>query len=174
MGFAWRTLPSGERLAFVDVPGHERFLTTMLAGVGPVPAVMMVVAADDGWMPQSAEHLAAVDALGIGHGLLVVTRRDRADPRPALGEAAAEIAKTCLGRVEAVTVSGATGEGVDDLLGVLDRLVAALPPARAEVVSPSWASPPRRWRPRRGRVPCSGWPMGWCCRFRRRRGRWRS
>ena len=53
------------RLAFVDVPGHERFVTNMLAGLGPVPAVMFVVAADEGWMPQSAEHLAAVDALEI-------------------------------------------------------------------------------------------------------------
>src|SRR3984885_1851336 len=56
LGFAWRTMPSGDPLAFVDVPGHERFVTNMLAGVGPVPAVMIVVAADEGWMPQSAEH----------------------------------------------------------------------------------------------------------------------
>ncbi len=67
LGFAWTNLPSGERLAFVDVPGHERFVPTMLAGVGPVPAVLFVVAADEGWMPQSAEHLAALDALGVRH-----------------------------------------------------------------------------------------------------------
>ena len=72
--------PDGQRLAFVDVPGHERFVTNMLAGVGPVPAVLFVVAADGGWMPQSAEHLAAIDAIGIRHGLLVVTRSDLADP----------------------------------------------------------------------------------------------
>ena len=64
LGYAWMTLPSGERLAFVDVPGHARFVPNMLAGVGPVPAVLFVVAADGGWMPQSAEHLAAIDALG--------------------------------------------------------------------------------------------------------------
>ncbi|WP_440102521.1 selenocysteine-specific translation elongation factor [Streptosporangium sp. H16] len=132
LGFAWRTLPSGRPLAFVDVPGHERFVTNMLAGVGPVPAVMMVVAADEGWMPQSAEHLSVIDALGLGHGLLVVTRCDRADPLLAVEEAASEIAKTCLGQVEAVTVSSTTGEGIDDLLKALDRLVTALPPARAE------------------------------------------
>src|SRR5215472_6849647 len=70
LGFAWLTLPSGERLAFVDVPGHERFVPNMLAGVGPVPAVMFVVAADEGWMPQSAEHLAAIDALAISRAVL--------------------------------------------------------------------------------------------------------
>src|ERR1039457_3097671 len=91
LGFAWLTLPSGEQLAFVDVPGHERFVTNMLAGIGPVPAVMFVVAADEGWMPQSAEHLAALDALEIRHGLLVVTRADLADPGAAMAQAAAEI-----------------------------------------------------------------------------------
>src|SRR4029077_3024989 len=58
LGFAWTKLPGGQRVAFVDVPGHERFVPNMLAGVGPVPAVLFVVAADGGWMPQSAEHLA--------------------------------------------------------------------------------------------------------------------
>ena len=98
LGFAWLTLPSGERLAFVDVPGHERFVPNMLAGLGPVPAVMFVVAADGGWMPQSAEHLAAVDALGITRGLLVVTRADLADPAPALREAAERIRASSLAR----------------------------------------------------------------------------
>ena len=83
LGYAWMALPDGEKLAFVDVPGHERFVPNMLAGLGPVPAVLFVVAADGGWMPQSAEHLAAVDALAVRHGLLVVTRADLADPEPA-------------------------------------------------------------------------------------------
>ena len=60
LGFAWTTLPSGATVAFVDVPGHERFVPNMLAGVGPVPAALIVVAADEGWKPQSAEHLAAL------------------------------------------------------------------------------------------------------------------
>src|SRR6202161_4840852 len=97
LGYAWMTLPSGEKLAFVDLPGHERFVPNMLAGLGPVPAVMFVVAADGGWMPQSAEHLAAVDALGVRHGLLVITRADLADPGPATRQARAEIARTSLG-----------------------------------------------------------------------------
>src|SRR4051794_20253123 len=80
LGFAWARLPSGEDVAFVDVPGHERFVPTMLAGVGPVPAVMFVVAADEGWMPQSTEHLAALEALQVRHRLLVITRCDLADP----------------------------------------------------------------------------------------------
>ena len=133
LGYAWMTLPSGERLAFVDVPGHERFVPNMLAGLGPVPAVMFVVAADGGWMPQSAEHLAAVDALGVRHGLLVITRSDLADPAPAASQARAEIARTSLGAVEAIGVSAVTGEGLDDLKAALVRLVAALgePPSAA-------------------------------------------
>ena len=74
-------------LAFVDVPGHQRFIGNMLAGLGPVPAVLFVVAADEGWSRQSQEHLAAVDALRLRHGVLAVTRSDLADPGPALAEA---------------------------------------------------------------------------------------
>ncbi|HET7802516.1 MAG TPA: GTP-binding protein, partial [Humibacillus xanthopallidus] len=87
LGYAWTTLASGVEVAFVDVPGHERFIGNMLAGLGPAPAVVLVVAADEGWRRQSAEHLAAVDALGISHGLLVVTRSDLADPGPAVAQA---------------------------------------------------------------------------------------
>jgi selenocysteine-specific elongation factor len=149
LGFAWMTLPSGQRLAFVDVPGHGRFVTTMLAGVGPVPAVMFVVAADAGWMPQSAEHLAAVDALGVRHGLLVVTRADLADPAAALAEARAEIGRTSLGTVEAVAVSGLTGEGSDRLVAALDRLAARLP-------APDPAAPVRLWLDRAFTIKGSG------------------
>jgi selenocysteine-specific elongation factor len=133
LGYAWTTLPSPdggqagrEQLAFVDVPGHERFVPNMLAGLGPVPAVMFVVAADGGWMPQSAEHLAAVDALGVRHGLLVITRSDLADPGPATRQAVAEIAHTSLGDVEAIAVSAVTGEGLDDLRAALGRMVSVL------------------------------------------------
>ena len=127
LGFAWLTLPSGEQLAFVDVPGHERFVPNMLAGVGPVPGVLFVVAADEGWMPQSAEHLAVLDALRIRHGLLAVTRSDLADPGPALAQAAAEIAATSLGAVESVAVSAVTGAGLPELLAGLARMAAVLP-----------------------------------------------
>ncbi|MDP9870212.1 MULTISPECIES: SelB domain-containing protein [Streptosporangium] len=129
LGYAWTALPSGERLAFVDVPGHERFLGTMLAGVGAVPAVMFVVAADEGWMPQSEEHLVALEALGVRHGLLVVTRCDLADPGPAADQARARLAAGGLGGAGTLAVSGRTGQGLGELLRALDRLVAALPAA---------------------------------------------
>ncbi len=96
LGYAWTSLPGGRVVAFVDVPGHERFVPNMLAGVGPVPAALFVVAADGGWMPQSAEHLSALDALGVRHGLLVITRSDLADPAPAAAAALAELAATSL------------------------------------------------------------------------------
>ncbi len=95
LGFAWTDI-EGQRVAFVDVPGHERFVATMLAGVGPVPAVMFVVAATEGWMPQSDEHLAALDALGVCHGLLVISKADLADPAPAIEQAAERFAATSL------------------------------------------------------------------------------
>src|SRR5205823_6507794 len=126
LGFAWTTLPSGATVAFVDVPGHERFVPNMLAGVGPVPAALVVVAADEGWMPQSAEHLAALDALGVRYGLVAVTRSDLADPGPAMAQAREHLAASTLGDVEAVAVSGATGAGLDALKTALDRRGDAL------------------------------------------------
>jgi selenocysteine-specific elongation factor len=154
LGYAWMTLPAGEKpagekLAFVDVPGHERFVPNMLAGLGPVPAVMFVVAADGGWMPQSAEHLAAVDALGVRHGILVITRSDLADPGPATRQAVAEIANTSLGAVEAIAVSAVTGEGLDELRGALGRLVAKL-------AGPASAAPVRLWIDRSFTIKGSG------------------
>ncbi|MGV0794375.1 SelB domain-containing protein [Mycolicibacterium sp. XJ1819] len=85
LGFAW-TQVDGEQFAFVDVPGHERFVANMLAGVGPVPAVMFVVAATEGWMPQSEEHCAALRALGVRHWLVAITKTDLADPARAIGQ----------------------------------------------------------------------------------------
>jgi selenocysteine-specific elongation factor len=110
----------------------------MLAGVGPAPAAMIVVGADEGWMPQSAEHLAALAALGVRHGLLVVTRCDLAGPAAATRRAQAEIAATSLGEVEAVAVSGRTGAGLDDLRAALDRLVHGLPQADTEAPVRLW------------------------------------
>ena len=149
LGFAWMTLPGGDRVAFVDVPGHERSVPNMLAGVGPVPAVLLVVAADGGWMPQSAEHLAAIDAVGIRHGLLAVTRCDLADPGPATRQALGLVARTSLGAVEAVAVSAVTGAGLPDLRDALARLVAALP-------VPDPAAPVRLWVDRSFSIRGSG------------------
>ncbi|WP_199433035.1 selenocysteine-specific translation elongation factor [Qaidamihabitans albus] len=126
LGFVWAEL-NGDVLAFVDVPGHERFVSNMLAGVGPVAAAVFVVAADEGWQAQSSEHLAALDALGVRHGLAVVTKADRADPAPALHEARERIGPTTLGEVPAIAVSGHTGEGFDRLRAELTALTGALP-----------------------------------------------
>ena len=149
LGFAWCTLPGGERMAFVDVPGHERFVPNMLAGVGPVPAVLFVVAADGGWMPQSAEHLAAIDAMGIRHGVLAVTRGDLADPGPATDRALAELAGTSLGTVDAVAVSAVTGAGLPELRAALARLAGGLP-------RPDPAAPVRLWVDRSFSIKGSG------------------
>src|SRR5919112_4033498 len=92
LGYVWTDLPGTGEVAFVDVPGHQRFVTTALAGMGPVPVVLFVVAADDPWMPQAAEHLAALHALGVSHGVVAVTRADLADPTPMLARTQREIA----------------------------------------------------------------------------------
>ena len=129
LGYCWTSMEGVGEVAFVDVPGHERFVTTMLAGVGPVPVAMLVVAADDPWMPQAAEHLAALDALGVRHGLVVVTRADLADPAAALGRARAEVDATSLAGAPAVVVSARTGAGLDELRATLADVLSAVPSA---------------------------------------------
>jgi selenocysteine-specific elongation factor len=138
LGYAWTELAGAGTVAFVDVPGHERFISTALAGFGPVPVVLLVVAADDPWMPQAAEHLAALDALDVRHGVLVVTRADRADPRGALTRARAEVDATSLRGIPSVVVSGHTGEGLDELRASLARVLQDLP-------APSSAADVRLW-----------------------------
>jgi len=127
LGYCWASLPPVGEVAFVDVPGHERFISTMLSGVGPVPAVLFVVAADDPWMPQAAEHLAALDALGVSRGLLAVTRSDLTDPGPALARARAELERTSLRGIPTVAVSGRTGTGLERLRNLVVDLVSSLP-----------------------------------------------
>jgi selenocysteine-specific elongation factor len=138
LGYGWTSLSDGERLAFVDVPGHERFLTTMLAGVGPVPAVLLVVAADDPWMPQAAEHLAVLDLLGVAHGVVAVTRADLADPAVMQARARAEVDRTSLAGAPVLPVSAVTGAGLPALREALAATVAALP-------SPDPAADVRLW-----------------------------
>ncbi|GAA0411943.1 translation elongation factor [Acrocarpospora corrugata] len=123
LGFVW----SGP-LAFVDVPGHERFVGNMLAGVGPAPAVLFVVAADAGWAVQSQEHLEIVDALGITCGVLAVTRADLADPAPVLADCRDRLTGTSLAGVPMAAVSALTGHGLAELRGLLAGLT---PPAAA-------------------------------------------
>jgi selenocysteine-specific elongation factor len=126
LGYCWTNLPGAGDVAFVDVPGHEHFLTTTLAGLGPVPAAMLVVAADDPWMPQAAEHLRALDAFGVRHGIAAVTRSDLADPAPALERARAELESTSLAGSPVVAVSGRTGAGLDELRSALTEVLSAM------------------------------------------------
>ncbi len=132
LGFAWTTLPSGADLAFVDVPGHERFLGNMLAGLGPVPVVMFVVAADEGWRAQSGDHRDALAALGIDRGIIVISRADRAAPEridEVIDSVRAELASTGLSDAPVVAVSAMTGDGIDRLRTTLDDVLAAQAPA---------------------------------------------
>lgn len=127
LGFAWTELPSGAEVSFVDVPGHERFLGNMLAGLGPAPIVCFVVAADEGWQAQSSDHRDAIAALGIDQGLIVVTRADLAPGRvdATLAQARSELAGTGLAAAPAVAVSARTGQGLDELRTVIGSVVAA-------------------------------------------------
>ncbi|HEX7350659.1 selenocysteine-specific translation elongation factor [Brachybacterium sp.] len=127
LGFAWTALPSGAEISFVDVPGHERFLGNMLAGLGPAPIVCFVVAADEGWQAQSSDHRDALAALGIDQGLIVVTRRDLAPERVAdvIAQARAELSGTGLAHAPALAVSAVTGQGLSELRNQLDAVVAA-------------------------------------------------
>lgn len=127
LGFAWTEL-GGRQLAFVDVPGHERFVANMLAGVGAVPAVVFVVAATEGWMPQSEEHLAALDALGVRHGLLVISKADLADPGPAAAQASERLAATSLAGIP-VAISTDLDRVRAELVALTDRLPAPDPGA---------------------------------------------
>lgn len=138
LGFAWTDLPDGQTVAFVDVPGHEKFVANMLAGVGPVPAALLVVAADEGWMPQSREHVDALHALGVSRGLLVVTRSDLMEPELAREEALEHLAGTSLAGIGSVCVSGTTGEGIDELRAALGRLVAGLPAPDVDAAVRLW------------------------------------
>ena len=138
LGYAWTTLPSGRQIAFVDVPGHERFTTNMLAGVGPVPAVLLVIAADEGWCAQTDEHVRALDALGVRHGVVAVTRSDLADPRGAIEQAGERLATTSLAGIPAISVSGLTGDGLQALRAALEVLSAEVPPADPEARVRLW------------------------------------
>jgi selenocysteine-specific elongation factor len=132
LGYAWTSLPDGGYVAFVDVPGHQRFITNMLAGIGPVPATLLVVAADEGWCRQTTEHVAALDALGVNHGVLAITKSDLGDGELAVEEAQGYLAGTSLESIEPVIVSPVTGTGLADLRLAIQRMTMTLPPPDPE------------------------------------------
>src|SRR5690242_17872348 len=127
LGYAPLVLPSGRRVSVVDVPGHERFVRTMVAGATGIDFYLMVVAADDGVMPQTREHAAVLAALGVTIGVVAVTKSDVADP----GRAAAE-AGALLPDAPAVAVSSVTGAGLDALRDALSRAAARVVPRSDE------------------------------------------
>ncbi|MGZ8582982.1 MAG: selenocysteine-specific translation elongation factor [Actinomycetota bacterium] len=130
LGYAWCELPSGREVAFVDVPGHERFIRNMLAGVGPAPLVLFVVAADEGWKPQSEEHLEILDVLGVAQGVVALTKLDLVDDETlaiAEQEVVERLEGTTLAGAPVVPVSSATGEGLDQLRAALDALLERAP-----------------------------------------------
>ncbi|WP_151524858.1 selenocysteine-specific translation elongation factor [Serinicoccus kebangsaanensis] len=138
LGYAWTTLPDGRTVAFVDVPGHRRFIGNMLSGIGPAAAVLLVVSADDGWSAQSTEHLRAVHALRLRHGVLAVTRADLADPGPTLAQAREQLSGTSLEGIPAVAVSARTGHGLDRLRELLGACCSALPTPAADAPVRLW------------------------------------
>jgi selenocysteine-specific elongation factor len=132
LGFAWLPLPSGREIGIVDVPGHERFIKNMLAGAGGVSICLFVVAANEGWKPQSAEHLSVLDVLGVRHGVVALTKADLVDDdllELATAEVEEHIANSSLAGARIIPCSVVTGMGLDDLVAELDSLVTSVPPA---------------------------------------------
>lgn len=126
LGFAWTTLPSGTVVSFVDVPGHHRFMRNMLTGVGSVDMALFVVAADEGWMPQSEEHLAVLDLLDVQNAVVALTKTDRVDQEQIdlmTQEIRKRLAKTSLAKARIIPLAAATGEGLDQLRVALDEAV---------------------------------------------------
>jgi selenocysteine-specific elongation factor len=139
LGFAWTTLPSGREVGFVDVPGHERFVHNMLAGVGGVDCALFVVDASEGWRPQSAEHLAILDLLGIATGVVALSKVDLVDPptrERVAGEVADRLQGTSLAGAPIVATAAPTGFGLDEVRAALDGALDRV------------AEPPDRGRPR--------------------------
>lgn len=131
LGFAWLRLPSGREIGLIDVPGHERFIKNMLAGAGGISVCLFVVAANEGWMPQSSEHLAILDVLGISSGVVALTKSDVVDAETidiATSEVQERLDPTSLRGSAIVACSAVTGHGLERLLAELDQVLRATPP----------------------------------------------
>ena len=133
LGFAWLTLPGGTEIGIVDVPGHERFIKNMLAGVGGIDLAVLVIAADEGVMPQTREHLAIIDLLGIEHGVVALTKADLVEVdflELAAAEATEAIAGTSIEGAPVVTCSAVTRKGLEDLTAAIEEQLARTPAKR--------------------------------------------
>jgi selenocysteine-specific elongation factor len=131
LGFAWVQLPSGNEVGIVDVPGHERFVRNMLAGAGGVTVCLFVVAANEGWKPQSAEHLAVIDILGVSSGVVALTKSDLVDG-PALAgiesDVRVHLSGSSLAEAPIVACSAADDTGIPELIRTLDSVVSQTAP----------------------------------------------
>ena len=134
LGFAWLTLPKGEMVGIVDVPGHSDFIENMLAGVGSIDAALFVVAADEGVMPQTREHLAILDLLEIGTGVVALTKVDLAESEDwielVIADVSETLEKTVLEGAPIIPVSARTGQGLEQLLAALQEALAHVEPRR--------------------------------------------
>ncbi len=138
LGFAWLTLPSGREASIVDVPGHEDFIKNMLAGAGGIDVALLVVAADEGVMPQTDEHLTILDLLRVRSGVVALTKADLVDAdwlELVRADLAERLAGTTLERAPIVTCSAVTGAGLPELLAALDTALDAAP-TRRDVARP--------------------------------------
>ena len=134
LGFAWLQLPSGNETSIVDVPGHERFVNNMLAGVGGIDLALLVVAADESVMPQTREHLAILDLLRVERGLVAITKRDLVDDdwlELVIADVEETLADTVLEGAAIYPVSAMTGEGLPELISAIDAMLDDTPPKRA-------------------------------------------
>ena len=133
LGFAWLQLPSGNETSIVDVPGHERFVNNMLAGVGGIDLALLVVAADESVMPQTREHLAILDLLRVERGLVAVTKRDLVDHdwlELVIADVEETLEDTVLEGAAIYPVSAMTGEGLPELIAAIDSMLDDTPPKR--------------------------------------------
>jgi selenocysteine-specific elongation factor len=132
LGFAWLRLPSGREVGIVDVPGHERFIKNMLAGVGAINVTLFVVAANEGWKPQSQEHLDILDLLGVDAAVIAITKADAVEPsrvEEVASDVRRRIERTTLAGSALIPISAATGEGLEALIKEIDALIARTPAA---------------------------------------------
>ena len=131
LGFGWMTLPNGEEVGIVDVPGHRDFIENMLSGIGGIDAALLVIAADEGVMPQTKEHLAILDLLQIPGGVIVLTKTDLAPDPDWLDllemDIRAAVSETVLRDAPIVRVSAKTGQGLDALLATLGKVLEEKP-----------------------------------------------
>ncbi|MEA1958940.1 MAG: selenocysteine-specific translation elongation factor [Chloroflexota bacterium] len=133
LGFAWLTLPSGRDVSIVDVPGHERFIKNMLAGVGGIDLALLIVAADESVMPQTREHLAILDLLRVDNGIAVITKSDLVDSdllELVTMEVEEVLAGTTLAGAPIIPVSATTGESIQELVATIDSMLDSTPSKR--------------------------------------------